>query len=477
MNLVRQVQASEKTQVATQKMSKSRFSLKRQKGQILAYCRAVIQKHEFQANYDRRSIQKFNGIIESQRSEINHALVGDEKLRRDQQLLHEQLLEQNRDLCEAHMKSLSEMEELKPFQGSNVDEFSRRLIEDRDTILELTEPRFRNYRMKVIDEWFERFWRCWTSTQWTIPRYQSTSVFSTFSTPGGMLSRSLGMPSRNDRPPSIWDTHGISGNVFANPVASSSAHYPQELDPWSSCEGCDIVQSDHAPQAGVAQGIFHGDLIRRRGWTSGRAGRGTGGWSRETGEERPLKRQDTSAHAWMIWNDTRGETLSHKCDAWTHVHQQTVRGVLRTAHCTRQCALWCPCHCSQCAPGCSCCAWRCTQFAVAKCSWIWGAGYIPFTPPVGDSRLPSAVTDFHNKNSKFFCTLRLFPQIDIQPPKYRFPCVISGHTIFEVSAQNQTPTSLNASAKKTRMKRFVPMLLASFCPLLASGAALLTTHF
>ena len=31
-----------------------------------------------------------------------------------------------------------------------------------------------------------------------------------------------------------------------------------------------------------------------------------------------------------------------------------MRGVLRTAHCTRQCALWCPCHCSQCAPGCSC---------------------------------------------------------------------------------------------------------------------------
>ena len=84
---------------------------------------------------------------------------------------------------------------------------------------------------------------------------------------------------------------------------------------------------------------------------------------------------------------------------------------------------------------------------------------------------------FTIKNSKFFCTLRLFPQIDIQPPKYGFPCVISGHTIFEVSAHNQTPTSLNASAKKTRMKRFVPMLPASFCPLLASGAALLTTHF
>ena len=35
-------------------------------------------------------------------------------------------------------------------------------------------------------------------------------------------------------------------------------------DSDKSCEGCDIVQSDHAPQAGVAQGIFHGDLIRRR---------------------------------------------------------------------------------------------------------------------------------------------------------------------------------------------------------------------
>ena len=37
------------------------------------------------------------------------------------------------------------------------------------------------------------------------------------------LQCSLGMPSRKDGPSSIWDTHGISGNVFANPAASSSA--------------------------------------------------------------------------------------------------------------------------------------------------------------------------------------------------------------------------------------------------------------
>ena len=59
----------------------------RQKEQILAEVRTEIQKHEFQADSDRRSIQKLNGIIESRRSEINHALAGDEQLRRDQQFL------------------------------------------------------------------------------------------------------------------------------------------------------------------------------------------------------------------------------------------------------------------------------------------------------------------------------------------------------------------------------------------------------
>ena len=53
--------------------------------------------------------------------------------------------------------------------------------------------------------------------------------------PGGIAKRrSLGMPSRNNGPPSIWDTHGTSGNAFANPAASSSAPYPLELNPWSS---------------------------------------------------------------------------------------------------------------------------------------------------------------------------------------------------------------------------------------------------
>ena len=116
-----------------------RILLERRKEQILTDVRTEIQKHEFQAHSDRRSIQELNGIIESQRREIDHTLAGAEQLRRDQLLLHEQVSEQNRDLREARIKSLYEMEELKRVQGSRVDEFSRRrLIDNQDTINELT---------------------------------------------------------------------------------------------------------------------------------------------------------------------------------------------------------------------------------------------------------------------------------------------------------------------------------------------------
>ena len=42
------------------------------------------------------------------------------------------------------------------------------------------------------------------------------------------------MPSCIDGPPSIWDTHGLSGNVFADPTAFSSAIHPPESNPWIS---------------------------------------------------------------------------------------------------------------------------------------------------------------------------------------------------------------------------------------------------
>ena len=48
-----------------------RTLLDRQREQILLDCQAEIRKHEFQADYDRRSIQKLNETIESQQEELH----------------------------------------------------------------------------------------------------------------------------------------------------------------------------------------------------------------------------------------------------------------------------------------------------------------------------------------------------------------------------------------------------------------------
>ena len=94
--------------------SSIRILLDRQKERILAECQAEINRHEFQAEYDRRSLRKLGEIVESQGEEL-HCAQAEELQRRDQQLLHGQLLQQNLELREAHQKSLSEMEELKNF--------------------------------------------------------------------------------------------------------------------------------------------------------------------------------------------------------------------------------------------------------------------------------------------------------------------------------------------------------------------------
>ena len=68
-----------------------------------------------------------------------------------------------------------------------------------------------------------------------IPTFTSLPVsFPPHPKPEGMLRHSFVSPSRREGPPSICDTHGITGNVFANPPTSSSALYPQELNQWNS---------------------------------------------------------------------------------------------------------------------------------------------------------------------------------------------------------------------------------------------------
>ena len=206
----------------------------RQREQILADRQAEIRKHEFQADYDRRSIQKLSERIESQQEE-RHRAQAEERRRQDHQLLHEQLLKQNWDLREAHERSLNEMEEWKKFQSCTFDTITRRrLPEDQDTILELT-GKIQELHNEIKCTNDSRDFQDAESVRSGHSHVTSQPVsFPPHPVPGGMLSRSIGMPSRREGPPSIWDTHGISGNVFADPVASSTAPYPQELNTWSS---------------------------------------------------------------------------------------------------------------------------------------------------------------------------------------------------------------------------------------------------
>ena len=120
--------------------------------------------------------------------------------------------------------SLNEMVELKKFKSSTFDTVARRrLVEDQDTILELT-GKIQDLQSEIDCMNDSRDFQDAESVRSGNSHVTSQPVsFSPHPIPGGTLSRSIGMPSRREGPPSIWDTHGTWGNVFANPVASSSA--------------------------------------------------------------------------------------------------------------------------------------------------------------------------------------------------------------------------------------------------------------
>ena len=155
--------------------------------------------------------------------------------RRDQQQLHAQLLQQIRNYVKLIIKGLNEMEELKKFQSSTFDTITRRrLVEDQDTILELS-GKIQDLQNEINCMNDSKDFQEAESTRSGNAHVTSLPVsFPPHPIPEGMLRPSFVSPCRREGPPCIWDTHGISGNVFVNPDASSSARYPQELNPWSS---------------------------------------------------------------------------------------------------------------------------------------------------------------------------------------------------------------------------------------------------
>ena len=174
-------------------------------------------------------------IIAEYCEKIGHHELQAARAEQDRQILREELWRQQLEFREAHQQSLTEMEELRKFQSSTFDTIARRkLIEDQNTILELS-GRVQELQNKV---------NCMNDSKdfqdaESVRRGNShvtnqPMLFPKHPIPEGMLRHSFVSPSRREGPPSIWDTHGISGNVFANPHASSSAPFPQELNPWGT---------------------------------------------------------------------------------------------------------------------------------------------------------------------------------------------------------------------------------------------------
>ena len=102
-----------------------------------------------------------------------------------------ELWRQKLEFREVHQQNLTEMEELRKFQSSTFDTIARRkLIEDQD-FQDAESVRSGNSHV--------------TSRPVSVPPHPI---------PEGMLRHSFVSPRRREGPPSIWDTHGISGNVF-----------------------------------------------------------------------------------------------------------------------------------------------------------------------------------------------------------------------------------------------------------------------
>ena len=169
-------------------------------------------------------------IIAEYCEKIGHHELQAARAEEERRILREELWRQQMEFREVHQQSLTEMEELRKFQSSTFDTLARRkLIEDPNTILELS-GRVQELQNEVHCMNDSKDFQNAESVRSGNSHVTSRPVsFPPHPIPEGMLSRSVGMPSRREGPPSIWDTHGISENVFANPHASSSASYPQEL--------------------------------------------------------------------------------------------------------------------------------------------------------------------------------------------------------------------------------------------------------
>ena len=146
---------------------------------------------------------------------------------------------EQQDFREVHQQSLSEMEELREFQSSTFDAFTRqKLIEDQKIIMELSGrlQELQNEANYMNDS--KDFMDAESICSGNLHVTSQPGVFPKHLAFERLLRPSFVSQRHTDGLPNIfWDTSGTSGNGFAHPQASSSAPYSQELNsskwnPW-----------------------------------------------------------------------------------------------------------------------------------------------------------------------------------------------------------------------------------------------------
>ena len=125
------------------------------------------------------------------------------------------------------------MKELQKFQNSTFDEFAqKKFIEDQKIIMELS-GRLQELKNEVNCMNDSKDFQDAESVRSGNSHVTSQpGVFPKQPPCEGLLRPSFVSPRRKDGAPNIWDTSGVSGNVFSHRQTSSSAPYPQELNPW-----------------------------------------------------------------------------------------------------------------------------------------------------------------------------------------------------------------------------------------------------
>ena len=146
---------------------------------------------------------------------VSHHELQTARAEQERRILQEELWRQQKDFREVHQQSLTEMEEVLKFQSSTFDTLTRqKFIEDQKIIMELSgrvqelqnEVNCMNDSKDFQDAESVRSGNSHVTSQ--------PMLFPTHPIPEGMLRPSFVSPRRKEGPPCIWDTHGISGNVF-----------------------------------------------------------------------------------------------------------------------------------------------------------------------------------------------------------------------------------------------------------------------